>query len=221
METGRQRITLLLILVCTAFQCTSQKKDSFSTNYKNQSRKLAMWNGAKDTTIKVELIDSIFYSFKFDMEGKYRIIWGNTKLQKLSTKEYDGLGDGNLGLYEFSNKGILLGQNCGQKCQIRIALPLSENGVEKEFFPSILTEYTKNIVVWIPNKTSKMRVENYLTNKFEDVQISDFCSAADWVECIDKIYLKNSQLFIEYQGSNWTDTKPDPKKKIVDIKNLE
>ncbi len=216
-----KKLILIIVIAFLAIRCNSQKKDLKDYDYKKVSKELAEFFNGKDTIIKVDLPDSIYYSFKFTSKKKYKIYWGNSKIVNLSCKEFKTLGGGNLSLFGFNNKFIVLGQNCGQLCQKRIVLPISLNSEEKEYVPALISDEIKNIVVWIPNHNEFLRIENYLTNKYEDVKLNDLCPADQWSECIEKIYFKNSQLIIEYQGSNWADTKPDPKKKIVDIKNLE
>lgn len=150
----------------------------------------------------------------------YRISWGNRSFVNYSNKIYETLGNGNLGLIDFNDNYILLGQSTGTDgANIRILLPLEKDATILEKENVLFENLRKNILVF--EKTDsiyQLEILNFKTLKSQSLVFDDICPAAAKSMCIDSIFLNNNQIVFQYQGNKWDANKPDNKVKVLDLK---
>ncbi|MEA4915900.1 MAG: hypothetical protein VB073_00010 [Proteiniphilum sp.] len=177
------------------------------------------WNvGLRDTIIK-ECVGNSFIAYHLQGDSIYSIEWGNNFITNTSKKKFEVLGSGVLGLLEVDENCILLSQSCGTSCVYYVFLPLKMDATEKVYDFVLANDLKKHLIAYIPtdNDTIFIRVENYLTGQIMDVKETNMCQATFKADCIDSIYFNKSSLILKWQGSGWSETKPDPHERTIPV----
>jgi hypothetical protein len=160
-------------------------------------------------------IDSIsfqtgnFLNYLFVNDSMYMLKWGNKNQFSISLDTFKIKGDGKLEIDANNQNSILLKQSCGSFCQSAVILTIP-SFYEKKYLFVIAYDLKNNLVAYFPeNDKAFIIVENYLTSKKQSIEITDLCPAVFKGECIDSISLIDKQLYIKWQGSNWSRKQKD------------
>jgi len=196
-------ITLLtLVLNCSNNPASARDNATLKQAAKYSARKTITSDG--------------YYKFCFKGDTTYTIVWGNKSFKNKTKRAFDVLGNGTLNLLKSGNNAIILSQGCGTSCVYYVVLPLNPSIEEKVFMPAIAYDIDRNLIAYIADE-SFIIIENYLTGQKMDIIEENLCPAAFKGDCIDSCYFNSDSFVIEWQGSKWTNEKPDPQKKIVQI----
>lgn len=158
-----------------------------------------------------------YYRFHFKDDTIYTIEWGNKSFKNETKQTFEILGNGTLNLSKSGDAVIILEQSCGTSCSYCVVLPLKTGAKEKVFIQTISYDINKNLIVYIPEEETFIRIENYLTGEKLDILENNLCPAAFKGDCIDSVYFKGNNVIIKWQGSQWEDNKVDPQEKIIPI----
>ncbi len=201
------KIINLLLLTILLVSCKQHHNLSSEKNEKLSSNRVYIDNGN-------------YYQFNSLDDTSYRIAWGNKMVNNESIQIFDVLGSGKLNLVKSNDKVVILGQSCGSSCVYYVVLPFITGLKEKVFMQTIAYDINKNVVAYIPDDESFIRIENYLTGQKLDIKENNLCPAAFKGDCIDSSYFKNDSFIIKWQGSKWDNDKLDSQEKIIPIKFL-
>ncbi len=161
--------------------------------------------------------DGSYYKYVQENDSVYKIEWGNKSFKNLSKNSFDFLGNGKFNFLKKGDKSIVLSQSCGTSCTQYLVLPIFEESQEKLYMQAIAVNVSNNLVVFISENGSFFTIENYLTGKKKDYFEKNLCPSALKIDCIDSVYFKGSNFFIEWQGNKWTNNKTDPQRKNIQI----
>lgn len=157
-----------------------------------------------------------FYNLNYIDSTKYIIEWGTSNFKNVSKDTFEVLGSGSLGLDEYNSKYLVLSQPCGSSCALYVFLPLKPHRNEFIFWNTLYSNLENEIIITtVDPGLGKFTISNYGKNTEQEIILNDLCPAADKSMCIDSIFIRQGELFFQYQGSKWEVNKPDNKVKIV------
>lgn len=168
-------------------------------------------------------IDSIplnggnFLSYQFINDSIYYLKWGNKNQSIISTESFEIKGDGRLEIDAYDNNSILLKQSCGSLCQMAVILTIPTLKLKKYLF-IIAYDLKNNLVAYLSeNENLFITIENFVTDKTQIINESELCPATFKVECIDSVSFENKQLYIKWQGDNWSRKQKDTRERTYNI----
>lgn len=209
------KIILLSSVILFLFSCNNYKKQ-----YEDNNDKPINWQfyvGIKDTVLS-EKRDGFTLTYYFIGDLTYTIKWSSAHFDNKSSRKFDVLGNGVLGILDADSENIILEQSCGSSCMIYVILPLKNNSVEIEYLFAKAYDLKNKLIAYVPEDENVfIRVENFITGQTIDVKEDNLCPATFKSDCIDTIYFNKSKLVIKWQGKKWEQGKPDLQDKIIPI----
>jgi hypothetical protein len=153
----------------------------------------------------------------FISDTKYKLKWGNQDSFEISKDTFKILGSGVLNIANTSKNAILLEQCCGTECKYGVVLTI--NPFRENVYDFIVAnEIKEGLVAYISKSDSSfLTIENFFTRRRQDINEIHWCPAAFKGECIDSVSIKNKELYMKWQGSNWNPKRKDVREKRYKI----
>ena len=156
--------------------------------------------------------DSTFFRLEYENDSTYKIRWGTSEFNNLSTSSFEVLGSGAMELELKGKNAIILSQSCGMSCKKSIVLPLKKGYEERVYQRPLAFDLENCLVAFSPVVSEhelSVEIENFISRKHISQTLSELCPAADPFDCIDTSYFQNGQLVVDYEGGNWTNENRD------------
>jgi hypothetical protein len=209
------KMILLYSVLLFLFSC-----NNYTKQYEDNSDKPIheqFYVGIKDS-ILIEKRGDITLIYDFIGDSTYTIKWSSAHFDNKSSRKFDVLGNGVLGILDADSENIILEQSCGSSCITYVILPLKNKSVEKEYLFAKAYDLKNKLIAYVPEDVNVfIRVENFITGQTIDVKEDNLCPATFKSDCIDTIYFNKNKLVIKWQGKKWEKDKPDLQDKIIPI----